>query len=349
MYSIIDAHVHCRDQNQRDKETIFHALRVAGEVGLAAIFDMPNTDPPVISKKNVLERLALAERVSTKAFYGTHMGLTADKAQIKEAVETYKEYFPRVVGLKLYAGPSVGSLAVSKEEDQLSIYKTLTELGYEGVLVVHCEKESLLREDLWNPLKPITHTLARPPEAEIESVKDQIRFYHYSKFPGHLHITHISDPRTVEIVYNEKHNANISSAITPHHALLDKSIMERENGAFWKMNPPLNTKEAADTLLKYLKEGKIDIVSSDHAPHTYKEKTEKYLSGIPVLPFWPWFVNILKEKGFSEKRIREITFSNVAKIYGLEKYIKPREIKPLFYLAREYPADKSFDPFAHLK
>jgi len=279
------------------------------------------------------------------------MGLVPNEVQIKEAVETYKEYFPHVVGFKMYAGPSVGDLTVSKEEEQFFIYKTLAQLDYRGVLVVHCEKESELK-NAWDPERPISHTEARPPEAEIESVAEQIAFASQAGFKGHLHITHVSDPRTVDLVdyAKGKYNMNISCAVTPHHCLLDKTIMEGENGIFYVMNPPLNTKEAADKLLEYLKEGKIDFTSSDHAPHTLEEKLEGK-PGLPNLPFWPYYVNILKEKGFSDKRIKEVTFGNVIKIYGLEKYIQPKEVKAMFNLAKEYPfkSKTPFDPYQHLK
>ena len=70
----------------------------------------------------------------------------------------------------MFAGHSVGNLGIIGEDEQRGVYKVLTEEGYEGVLGVHCEKEALLRNDLWDPSKPESHCDARPPEAEYESV-----------------------------------------------------------------------------------------------------------------------------------------------------------------------------------
>jgi len=126
----IDCHVHCRDFEQKHKETIPHALEVAQDSGLSAIFDMPNTKPAVTTRERALERLIIAENTNSPVFYGLFIGLTSDSSQIQEAVQTYNDFFPKyeedktgIIGLKMYAGESVGDLAIIDPEKQKTVYK----------------------------------------------------------------------------------------------------------------------------------------------------------------------------------------------------------------------------------
>ena len=166
----IDLHVHFRDFNQRHKETIKHGLEVAYDSGLDAVFDMPNTDPPIMTRELVMDRLKIAKDTGVSdVFYGVYMGLTANPEQVKRAVDVFRE-FPQVIGMKLYAGHSVGNLGVITEEDQRRVYETLAREGYGGVLAVHCEKESHLHPETWKHQQPIIHCYARPENAEIWAI-----------------------------------------------------------------------------------------------------------------------------------------------------------------------------------
>src|SRR3989338_2810970 len=103
----IDSHVHLRDFKQKHKETIAHGLEVARDSGVDAVFDMPNTDPVVIDEKTAAERINLADSSGVNDFfYGVFLGVTSNPEQIKGAVDAYRKLFPRVVGIKLYAGHS---------------------------------------------------------------------------------------------------------------------------------------------------------------------------------------------------------------------------------------------------
>ena len=313
---MIDPHVHCRDWNEKQKETIEHALIVAENIGLDAIFDMPNTNPEITTKERVKERLELAKSTNSKVFYGLHIGLTSDPIQIKNAVEIYYNE-PQVVGLKLFAGKSVGNLEVIDEKKQQLIYDTLSKLKDDGVLVVHCEKEGDMINELWDPKNPISHCYARPPIAEINSVIDQIKFAKDNNFKGHLHIAHVSVPESVDLIKKARNFLDISCGVTPHHILLNHDYMLKENGIMYKMNPPLRCDAFSSILIEYLKEGLIDNLESDHAPHTIKDKIDKYMSGIPNLPFWPVIINELKTNyDFTEQKIKEINHDNIINIYS---------------------------------
>jgi|SRR3989344_2692245 len=335
----IDSHVHLRDFNQKHKETIKHGLEVAYDSGLDAVFDMPNTDPPIMTRELVIDRLKIAKDANAGVFYGIYMGITADAEQIKQAVEVYRE-FPEVIGMKLYAGHSVGNLGVITEESQRIVYSTLAKQGYDGVLGVHCEKESHLYPKIWIPNEPISHCFARPETAEIESVNDQLNLVMETGFEGKLHIAHISAPRAVDLVVEAKSKGiDVSCGICPHHFIYDWSQMFDENGILWKMNPPLRPQQSRDEIFQYLKDGKIDWIETDHAPHTLEEKTQNpFLSGIPGIAWWPLFEEFLRKHEFSDKQIDELTFSNIVKRFGID--IKKSRRKVI-----DRRKDYAFDPY----
>jgi len=334
----IDPHVHCRDEEQSDKETIQHALSVAEKAGVDAIFDMPNTTRPIISRQRVVKRFELAKAANSPVFYGVYVGLTSDPNQIREAVRTSREFFPRpedsfgVIGLKLFAGKSVGNLAVIDEKSQRQIYQELGKLNYQEVLAVHCEKEALIKPELWDSRVLYSHSLARPPEAELESIKDQVNFAQSAGFRGTLHIAHISTPESVDYLSRVKGDVRtggvcsslkITCGATPHHLFLHNRIPQcLGKKLFLKVNPPLREEEEQKELLKRLGQGKIDWIETDHAPHTVNEKLqEPFMSGIPGLDQWPVIPVYLKNKGLSEEQIADLTFNNVSKTFGLERII----------------------------
>jgi len=312
---MIDPHVHCRDGKQAYKETIKHVFEVAQEQGVEKIFDMPNTDPPILFEKDVQERLKLVP-VNRKEDYFLYIGATANEKQLREAVDCYDK-FREVIGIKLYAGKSVGNLAVTTVDEQKMIYKILSGLGYKGVIAVHCEREDYLRPELWDPTNPITHSYARPKEAEIESVKDQIRLVKETNFKGVLHIVHVSCPESIELVEKARRGIKITCGVTPHHILWDNEMLNRPDGLLYKMNPPLRDKEDVVKLRQYLKEGKIDWIETDHAPHAIGEKLfPPYLSGYPSLYLYRSFVDeFLPSIGLNRNLIKKLTFENIYKTF----------------------------------
>jgi len=320
---MIDCHVHCRDWEQSYKETIGHVLRVGEHLGFSGVFDMPNTAPSIDSNGLVRLRLQDAEKCRSNVFYGLHMGLTSDGRQIEEAVKTYEKFFPGeedrvgVVGFKMFAGKSVGDLTVANEEGQREVYRTLRKLGYTGVLTVHCEKESLMKEELWDAKNPITHSYARPELAETESVSNQIRFAIEENYKGKLHIPHITTHKSVSLINNAKPYLDITCGVTPAHLLINREAMNKENGIMLKVNPPLRKENTRADLFEDFLEGQIDVLESDHAPHSYEDKTEKHMSGNPNFPFLLDYVEVLKDRGASAELLEGMLHDNVNRIWGL--------------------------------
>ena len=264
----IDSHVHLRDFRQAYKgETVKHGLEVARDSGVDAVFDMPNTSPPIMNEELVIKRLKLAKEANVpEVFYGLYIGLTQDLEQVKRAVDITRK-FKEVIGMKLYAGHSVGNLGVTKTEQQFEVYNTLSKEGYKGVLAVHCVKESEMDSSKWHYENPISHCHSRPEKAEIESVGDQIMFANATNFKGKLHIAHISSPKAVDLVNQAGiFPVDASCGICPHHFIYDWTKMSNGNGILFKMNPPLREPSSREKMLDYLRGGKIDWIETDHAP-----------------------------------------------------------------------------------
>jgi dihydroorotase len=363
---MIDPHVHLRDWGQAAKETLRHGLSVAYRAGLDAVFEMPNTDPPLTTRESVLRRLDDADKavrdLGITIFHGLYAGLTAVPRQIEDMVRVWRELFPRVVGLKLFAGHSSGNMGIVDEREQALVYRTLAALGFTGVLAVHCEKEALIRPDEWDPGRPVSHAKTRPPAAEVASVDDQKRLATKAGFTGTLHVCHISTPWALDLLRGTHtgpevaagaataaaapvqapraaQTFRVSCGLTPHHALLDAGMMEKADGVLLKVNPPIRPKPFPALMLDRLLAGQIDWIETDHAPHTREDKLVGYASGIPGLPFYPRFVKLLAGR-LGRDRVDELTHDAICRVFGLPipKGGRTAELD----LAGEYP----YNPFA---
>lgn len=359
---MLDPHVHLRDWNQSKKETVQHGLLVAYKAGLDGVFEMPNTDPPLTSRDGILERIELGDEAIAELkkeyqdfemFHGIYAGITPDVEQIKEVVAVYREQ-DRVVGLKMFDGNSTGNMGLIDDEKgfrddkQRLVYTTLAKEGYEGVLDIHCEKESLLLPELFDINNPITHCAARPEIAENVSAQDQVVFGVETGYMGTLHLVHVSSPATLEYVEKIRPGLNfkITTEVSPHHSTLYDALMSLPDGILKKMNPPLRSIVSQKYMREALLRGRIDMIGTDHAPHTLQDKLgEKPASGIPGLPYYPIFVRDLIEEGAGSVLIDAITHNNIEDIFGVkihnsQSYLK--HSKQFFAnLALEYP----FNPY----
>jgi len=337
-------HVHLRDFKEDYKETIAHGLHVAERAGFTAVIDMPNSNPEITDAYVARARLERAKEANSPVRYFMHALLTKDPDQVKRAINAYRT-IDEVVGFKLYAGHSVRNLGVVNPSDQEKIYQTLTAEGYDGVLVVHCEKESFMTPTLWDSKNPITHAYARPWQAEVRSLEDQLAFATTYKFPGTLHVAHVSVPETVELLHAQK-EVKTTCGVTPHHLLLDYFALEKNGGIIMKMNPPLRPPGMNVQLLQLLRQRKITWVETDHAPHDLYEKLNApHCSGITSIQKYPKFVRWLSTQGLNEQHIRDITFNNINRTYALE--LEPRTCTPALDLEKEYPFDP-YQPFGLL-
>lgn len=368
----IDPHAHLRDgKDEFHKERIYRALRLSLDSGIRGIFEMPNTVPPLTDLQAVKARLKhadsvnreLKEKTGAYVFHGLYAGITGgtaagerNKASITggpsgpalQAVEIWRELFPRVVGLKLYAGPSTGGLGVVSEDEQRRVYRGLALQKYTGVLAVHCEKASLFRPDLWNPEEPESHSMARPPEAETRSVEEQIYMAEVEGFRGVLHICHVTLPETVALIRQSRRGLpfRITCGATPHHLFLSTENMKGEEGLLLKVNPPLRSEEERRGLLGAFLKGEIEWLETDHAPHTVSEKLgqgfpksggeerdrksrprpREYPSGLPVLHFYHRCLERLAILGLGQEAIMRLTFKNILEAFNMKEDLFPPEL-----------------------
>lgn len=317
---MIDPHVHFRDWQEKEKETIYHAMKTGLLAGFDSFLDMPNTKPSLTTKENALKRLESAKEAISKlkkegfeVSYSIFLGLTNDEKEIEEMVKLHSSLFPDVCALKLFLSQSTGNMGRGEKEEQKRFYSILSSLGYMGVLTVHAEKESLFNRD------EKEHYLSRPALSEIKSIEDQIESVIQTNYKGKLHIAHISTREGLELVKEAKKDGlKISSASTPHHSLLTY----KNETIFSRMNPPLRSARDRDSILEGLFDGSIDFVESDHAPHTLLDKLNG-ACGIPGFEGMLRLIRFLREEGMAYSRLKELFVTNAIKLYSL--FYKPSD------------------------
>jgi len=323
----LDIHVHDREVDGA-AETPMHALEVARDSGVGGIVVMPNTKVPLTEEELVVGRYSAAMSSGIRdVFYGIWMGLTPDVGQVKRAVGTYRR-LPYVMGFKMYMDDSTGDMGVKEPHEQFRVFETLAGEGYEGPLLLHCEKKSRRKPGIFTSSAPISHCFARPEICETESMSDGLGFAFITGFRGKLHIAHISTSYGVELVNRAKQQGlDVSSGVCPHHIYYDWNQMMKEDGLGWKMNPALREPGEPARLLEYLRVGKIDFLETDHAPHTRHDKFIGCASGVVALPWWRVFEEFLRHSGFTEKRIEEVVIKKAAERFGIDVVSKKRRIK----------------------
>ena len=312
----IDPHEHCRDEEQKRKATIAEVLCLALSQGVGIVYDMPNTERPVIDRYRVWERLALVPKGQENR-YRLYVGLTDEVEQILEALWCY-DNIPEVIGLKMFCGRSVGNLTVIEPDAQRMVYRILAEQGYTGPLALHCEDEQMMNAEIFKWDNPITHGWARPIEAEESSVYNQIMFALAERFKGKIHICHVSSPLSVILIQWAKGlSLRISCGVTPHHIMWDEGKMSGPDGLDYKMNPPLRPLEVVVMLRQMLCRGMIDVIETDQAAHTAEEKRPpQCLSGYPSLTLYRQFVTeFLPSLGLQAIQIKALTHDNVIRIF----------------------------------
>ncbi len=346
---MIDPHVHLRDWEQSEKESLAHGLMVAKACKIAALFDMPNTNPPLTTRDAIVRRLNDAAALDSGVSYHIWAGLTAKPEQIREAVAIVDEFYPSVVGLKFFAGHSTGNMGLVDEGLQRSVYHHLAEANYEGVVALHCEKESLLEPHLYDPADFATHSKARPPASEVASITDQVRLADEAGFGGHLHICHLSTIEGLQVVEQARvAGVRISCGVTAHHLLLSEA--DASNRSLWaKMNPPLRSESQRRALFEAAVDGRIDWLETDHAPHTIADK-EGGASGIPGFSGLLLAIRALIDSKVGPKQLERMLGGAVIELFGLEGIAVTipsyEELSTLSdWAARQYP----YDSFALLR
>ncbi len=275
----IDAHVHFRDPGMTAKEDFSTGSLAALCGGVTCVLDMPNTRPATTSISTLRDKKKIAASKSLVDF-----GLFAG---VKPGINT-ANLAKEAVGFKLYMGSTTGELLVPDLKD---VTKELRDIGVTGkILAVHAEDESLRSKEIEKNLEDHLRNRSNLIEASaIKKITAQAK-------DCRLHICHVSAKDSIPLVTGVR---GLTSEVSPHHLLLDKG-MSSSLGTNGKVNPPLRKREDRQALFQALKEGKLDIIASDHAPHTIEEKQEDFdyaPSGVPgVETMVPLILQLVKEK-----------------------------------------------------
>ncbi len=262
----VDTHVHFRDPGRTDKEDFATGTRAAITGGFTTVLDIQNNEPFTVDVAAVKEKLSVIgpKARANYAIYGS-VGV--------QNLARLKGMAPYVGAFKAFMTQSVGSLTVTGLGDLTEVFKAARETG--RVLAVHSENDAIhLHAKAGLPDEVSSHVLARPPLAEAVAVAECLELVREYRTP--INLPHLSTARAVELVRRAKEDGlPVSAATCPHYLLFTADDVAKGGGVF-KVNPSIKYASDRDGLLKGLREGVIDHVHSDHAPHTAAEKAQNY-------------------------------------------------------------------------
>ncbi len=292
----VDLHVHLRDPGLTEKEDFASGTRSAALGGITTVVDMPNTKPPVTTRDALM---AKATHVHGRA--AVDYGLYA----APRSGGVVPDLDP-ATAFKVYMAESTGGLQV----DQDTLREILTAVGPRRKLVVaHAEDADLFRK--LEAANLAGHSRARPKESEVQA----IRTLGEVRGQGPLHVAHVTCVEALDAVPE-----GFTTEATPHHLFLD---FGRPLKAFGKVNPPLRSAEDREALWKAFVAGRIDLVATDHAPHTREEKEEPFddaPSGLPGLATsLPLLLRQVRAEALSLERFVETTAARPAEILEIPK------------------------------
>lgn len=313
---LIDSHVHLRDQQLAYKENFFTGTAAAAAGGVTLVIDMPNNNPVTMDSSSLKERMKLAEK-------RTLVNVAFNSAFPKRVEEIAEVVKAGAVGFKLYLADRIGGINV--DDDEL-LFVAFREVAKKGIPVaVHAEDRKMLEEkkremETAGRNDTDAYLFAHSPEAEAQAIRRIIRLV--KKSIVHVHFCHISSELGLNAVLVAKQaGLPVTCEVTPHNLLLTSEQYEI-SGNFALTAPPLRTQEDSSALWSALKRGVIDVVASDHAPHTFDEKklasVWKAKSGIPGLETTlPLLLTQVNEGRLSFAELLRVTAEEPARIFGL--------------------------------
>jgi dihydroorotase len=272
---LIDMHVHLREPGKEDEETIASGSAAAINGGFTSVACMPNTDPPIDNEASA-EFVYIQAKRSGKANVFP-IGAVTKGRKGEELAE---------IG-QLARG---GAVAFSDDGDPVASAEVMRRgLEYSSMfnkaIIAHCENKTLIKEGVMNEgyISTLLGLPGMPAVAEEIMVYRDIALARLTG--GKLHIAHLSTAEAVNLVANaKKEGLKVTAEVTPHHFTLTDDAIKLRNDGFntnFKMNPPLRTEEDRQLLLDGLKNGTIDVIASDHAPHSPEKKDVEF----SVAPF----------------------------------------------------------------
>jgi len=306
---VMDTQVHFREPGNSHKEDLASGSLAAILGGVTTVFEMPNTNPPTTTRAAIEDKLARAKgrMHCDHAFYAG-----ATPQNIGALAELEK--MPGVCGIKAFLGSSTGTLLLNKEEDILAALKA----GKRRV-AVHSEDEDrmIARKHLAERGKPQTHPVWRDAEAARMSTERVLRL---ARAAGRrLHVLHVTTADEIPLLAAAK---DISTAeTTPQHLTLSAPECYERLGTYAQMNPPIRDESHRQALWAAVQDGVIDVIGSDHAPHTREEKDKTYPDTPSGMPGVQTLVTILLDhvnKGnLTLERFIDLTSTGAQRIFGI--------------------------------
>lgn len=304
---LIDSHVHFRDPGLTYKEDFRTGTMAAACGGFTTVMDMPNTKPVTNTPKAFIEKLKIAEHKSLVDF-----GLHAGVGKLKDIKALDK------------LNPASFKLFMDLMDDTVlkEIFSQMHELQSNPIISLHCEDKEIVNSSTEKLIKrgkskPEVYAEARPPLAETVAVSKSLRLA--QKYDLQIHICHLTLKESIELINNaKKTGTKVTSEITPHHLFLDSRYLQKW-GNLVKTNPPL--RDFKDKLvIKYL--NCVDVIGTDHAPHTLLEKEQDIWNAPPGIPnletALPLLLTQINQRMITFNDLRRLLCENPARIFHLK-------------------------------
>ena len=263
---VVDPQVHFREPGSEHKEDLRSGSRAAARGGVTSFLDMPNTDPTTTTQRALDDKLARAAKKSV-VNYGFFIGATPDN------LDEINSASP-VCGIKIFMGASTGSLLVNRPEDLERIFA-----NGDRLIAVHAEDEARIqarKAQFAGRSDPAAHSEVRDNESAV--IATRLALSLSGKYRRRLHILHLSTREEVGLLRQDKPEW-VTCEATPNHLLLNVADYA-DQGTLVQMNPPIRQPQDNEALWTGLHDGIIDLIATDHAPHTLEEKQQ----GFPGAP-----------------------------------------------------------------
>ncbi|RAH06589.1 MAG: dihydroorotase [Methanobacteriota archaeon] len=307
----IDPHVHFREPGHPEKEDLESGSRAAAAGGVTAFLDMPNNIPNATNRKALEEKISLAGKKAV-SHHGFFIGATKDNISDLQSVQG----MDGVCGIKIFMGSSTGDLLVHEQNDLEQIFANTG-----GIIATHAEDEDRLQQrisDFRHRTDIASHAECRDVESAFLATK---RAAALAKDHDHrLHIVHLTSGKEADWLKKNKGEL-ITTEVCTQHLTFDQDDVEKL-GERVLMNPPIRYTEDRDALWKGLKDGTIDCVVTDHAPHTLESKSVGYPkapAGMPgVETSLPLMLTHAMDGKCSVSEVANWMCSGPARVYGMK-------------------------------
>ncbi|WP_158818723.1 dihydroorotase [Methylocapsa sp. S129] len=305
---VIDSQVHFREPGATHKEDLESGSRSAALGGVTAVFEMPNTDPLTVSTAALEDKLARAKN-RMHCDYAFWVGGTHDNVgDIPEL-----ERLPGAAGIKVFMGSSTGKLLVADDAGVLEILKKTRRRA-----AFHSEDEARLnaRKGLRVAGDPTSHPVWRDEIAALQCTQRLIALARQAH--ARVHVLHISTLEEIDFLQDAKDVATCEA--TPHHLTLGAEDYARL-GAKLQMNPPVRGAQHREGIWRGIAQGIVDVLGSDHAPHTLAEKAKPYpdspsgMTGVQTLV--PVMLDHVAAGRLTLQRFVDLTSAGPARIFGI--------------------------------